>query len=368
MLGTRPEAIKLAGVVDLLGPTAWVIHTGQHYDAALGSDVWASLGLPPPDDELGVGGARRGSQLGHALSRLDELFSRHRPSVVVVQGDTNATVAGALAANAAEVGLVHVEAGLRSHDRAMPEEHNRIVTDHLADMCCAPTPESVANLAAEGIDGDRVALTGNTVVESVRRLLPASSARQAMLLQLALPADGYVVATFHRPENVDRPDTLAAILTELASLPLPVVIPLHPRSVAMVTAFGLGELLGGLRVVAPMPPRQFLGLAAEAALLISDSGGIQEEASVLKRPVLVVRRSTERPEVLGTFAELVGPEGLREGALAWLGDPSRVNHLKEIPSPYGDGGASAAIVALLTDRWAPGDDRGRRAPSAGATD
>ncbi|MDQ6949780.1 MAG: UDP-N-acetylglucosamine 2-epimerase (non-hydrolyzing) [Actinomycetota bacterium] len=352
VLGTRPEAIKLAGIVELLGPAAWVVHSGQHYDAGLAADVLVSLGFPAADVQLSSGGASRGTQVGHAVIHLDELFARHRPRVVVVQGDTNTVLAGGLAASSAGVPLVHVEAGLRSRDRDMPEETNRVVADHLADLCCAPTTVNVANLAAEGITGDRVALTGNTVVESVLRLVPARAERTAILAAMDLRANGFVLATVHRPENVDRPGPLAAVLTELGNLPLPVVLPIHPRTASRIDQFGMSTLLEPIRVVPPLTPRQFLGLAAETALLVSDSGGIQEEASVLKRPVLVVRRSTERPEVQGTFAELVDPgPAIGERARAWLSDPTRLAAITGLPSPYGDGSASTRIVALLRERW-----------------
>ena len=349
VLGTRPEAIKLAGIVAGLDRDAWVLHTGQHYDVELGRGPLADLGFPAPHEMLEVGGSSRGQQIGEATSRLDALFGVRRPQAVVVQGDTNATVAGALAANAAGVPLVHVEAGLRSHDRLMPEEHNRVVTDHLSDLCCAPTTTSEANLAAEGITGERVVVTGNPVVEAVMRLVPHPGDRARVLARYGCQRGAFVMATLHRPENVDEAGPLELILRELGSLPLPTVLPLHPRTKARVEAFGLSRLLDGIDVVAPLPPRMFLALAAEAAVWVSDSGGLQEEASVLKRPVVVVRRSTERPEVLGTFAVLVSP-GPEIGAQvrAWHDDLTAVHgRLADEPSPYGDGSASTRIVAAI---------------------
>lgn len=348
VLGTRPEAIKLADLALLLGEAAWILHTGQHYDPVLGDDVLAGVGFPAPHIELGVGGSSRGQQLGRATALLDDAFRAERPLAVVVQGDTNATLAGALAANAGDVPVVHVEAGIRSFDRAMPEEHNRVLVDHLSERCCAPTEVSVSNLASEGIGGARVVCTGNTVVEAAHRLLPSADARAEQLRSAGLTADGFVLATLHRPENVDRAEPLAAILDELASLPVPVVLPLHPRTAARAESFGLSAALARLRVVLPLPPAPFLGLAAEAAVWVSDSGGLQEEASVLKKPVVVVRRSTERPEVQGTFAELVapGPE-IGERVRAWLDDDARRLALAEVPCPYGDGTASAKIHAVI---------------------
>ena len=353
VMGTRPEIIKLAGLLSLFGPTARVVYTGQHYDHQLGPAFFHELGLSEPDLSLRVGGRPRGQQIGEAVQRLDEHFAADPPLAVVVQGDTNASVAGALAANARDIPLVHIEAGLRSYDRAMPEEHNRVVVDHLANLCCAPTETSRANLAAEGIDGDRVTVTGNTVVEALRRLLPSRRCRRALLARLRLDPGAYVLATFHRPENVDDPDRLGIVLRELADLPLPVVLPLHPRMAARIETFGFAGLLARLRVVEPLGYADFLSLAAECMVLVSDSGGVQEESSVLKRPVVVVRNSTERPEVLGTFARLVaaGP-AVSEAAREWINEGDSLHQrLAATPSPYGDGDASQhchdAILRLL---------------------
>ena len=349
MLGTRPEIIKLSHVIRLLGDAAWVIHTGQHYDANLSASFFGELQLPEPDLYLGVGGTSRGHQIGDATQLLDAHFSEHRPLAVLVQGDTNAVAAGSLAANAREVPLVHVEAGLRSHDRNMPEEHNRVIADHLADLCAAPTQVNVDNLAAEGIGGDRVRLTGNTIVEAVHGLLPAD--RAPLLDRYGVTSGGFVLSTFHRPENVDDPERFSAILTQLAALSLPVLLPLHPRSVRRAAQFGLAEQLDALTVTEPIGYRDFLGLSAESAMLVSDSGGVQEEVSIVKRPVLVVRNSTERPEVLGTFAERVlpGPD-IVEAASRWLDDvPAAHERLASIPSPYGDGHASERIVDAIAE-------------------
>jgi UDP-N-acetylglucosamine 2-epimerase (non-hydrolysing) len=344
VLGTRPEIVKLAHIILLLDDAAFVVHTGQHYDPNLSEVFFRDLGLRIPDMFLEIGGISRGEQIGSATSSLDAFMAAHRPRAVLVQGDTNSVTAGALAANARGIVLCHIEAGLRSRDRQMPEEHNRVITDHLSDLCCAPTQIAVENLASEGITGDRVAMTGNTVVEAVTGLLPTDRAH--VLARFGLEPGGYVLATFHRPENVDEPERYATILDELAGLPLPVLLPLHPRSVSRAESFGLGPLLEKLKVTEPIGYRDFLALEAESALMVSDSGGIAEEASVVKRPLVVVRNSTERPEVMGTFAVLVQPGPA-------IGQESRKlleagwSHLAEIPSPYGTGSASQASLAAL---------------------
>jgi UDP-N-acetylglucosamine 2-epimerase (non-hydrolysing) len=350
VLGTRPEIIKLGHVIRLLGDRAAIVHTGQHFDTGLSETFFEAFALPRPAALLGVGGDTRGAQIGRAVTGLDTYIRDHDVRVVVVQGDTNSAFAGAIAANATQTPLVHVEAGLRSFDRRMPEEHNRVLVDHLADSCAAPTETNRANLRAEAIPDERINVTGNTVVEAVQSLLPDLARRQSLLEAYGLDADGFILSTFHRPENVDDPDTLRVILQQLATLPIPVVLPVHPRTADRIAATpGLAAAVGRIRLIDPLGYEEFIGLAAESALLISDSGGIQEEASVLKRPVIVVRRSTERPEVLGTFATLLDPRADLVGAAqGWLDDlPALHARLEGIPSPYGDGSASRTIVDLV---------------------
>ncbi len=349
--GTRPEIVKLAGVLRELGGRACAVHTGQHYSAALSDVFLTQLRLGAPDVRLDIGGTSRGRQIGEATVALDRLFADRRPAAVVVQGDTNTALAGALAANASGIPLVHVEAGLRSFDRAMPEEHNRVVIDHLADLCCAPTETSRANLLTEGIPAERIATTGNTVVDVVPEIVPDDDERRALLASHGVDEDAFVLATFHRPENVDDPDVLATILDELARLPMPVVLPLHPRTATRATSFGLDDRLRRLRVVEPLGYREFLGLAASSGILVSDSGGLQEEASVIKRPLVVVRNSTERPEVQGTFARLVAPgPAIGETVADWSSDLDALHaRLAQTPSPYGDGDASKRCVAAIDE-------------------
>ncbi|SFJ71719.1 non-hydrolyzing UDP-N-acetylglucosamine 2-epimerase [Amycolatopsis regifaucium] len=351
--GTRPELIKLAPLMRYFGDGCAIVYTGQHYDDSLYSRIRADL--PPSEHfhELGVPAGSRGAQLGRAVGAVDEVLTAYPKAVVLVQGDTTSALAGALAANARDLSLVHVEAGLRSHDRAMPEEHNRVLIDHLADLCCAPTEQNRRNLLAENVASDRIAVTGNTVVEALEAALPSAGDRAAVLAARGLRRDEYVLATIHRPENVDDPDRLAEILRELARLPLPVVFPLHPRTGKSVERFGLTRLLDPLHVLEPQAYPAFLALAAEAALLVSDSGGIQEEVSVLKRPVVVVRRSTERPEISGAFGVLVPPGPLiGVEAATWLDDIAGFRErLRGIPSPYGDGTACRRIVAAIEAKF-----------------
>ncbi|MEV6263025.1 UDP-N-acetylglucosamine 2-epimerase (non-hydrolyzing) [Streptomyces sp. NPDC051784] len=351
VLGTRPELVKLAELVRLLGPAARVVHTGQHFDDSLSGDFLDELGLPEPEYLTGVGGRPRAVQVAEALAALDGRFAADPPLAIVVQGDTNAALSGALVANAREIPLVHVEAGLRSHDRAMPEEHNRVLIDRLADVLCAATPQNRALLLDEGVADDRISVTGNTVVEAVHDHLPSPQERARLLAGHGLAPDGYVLATVHRPENTDDPAVLAVVLRELAEInrELPVVMPLHPRTRARAEAAGLRPLLGELTVLAPAGYGTFLALARHAALIVSDSGGIQEETTVLGRPLVVVRRSTERPEALTDFADRVEPgPRIEEAAHQRLAaGPEELRRLRSLPSPYGDGTASRRIADLV---------------------
>jgi UDP-N-acetylglucosamine 2-epimerase (non-hydrolysing) len=345
VIGTRPEAIKMAEVIRLLGPALFLIHTGQHYSESLWADVVKDVAVPEPDLTLAVGGQVRSSQIGEAITELGRAMHAHGSlGAVLVHGDTNTTVAGALAANAEGLPLFHVEAGLRSHDRRMPEEHNRVVADHLADLCFAPTEVAYANLANEGIGRERVYLTGNTIVEAVRRLLPPPGDRLRICRRFGVKPGEYVLATLHRPENSDNPFRLATILGDLRTLPVPVLAPLHPRTRNALSV----EALAGVSAVDPVRPRDFLALLAESRLVVTDSGGVQEEVAVLDRRALVVRQSTERPESLGRWSELVEPGvGLRRLGLQMLSEYQPYSPAGFDACPYGDGYASARVVSAI---------------------
>ena len=347
VVGTRPEAIKMSEIVRRLGHAAVLLHTGQHYSQDLWSSVADDLGLPCPHETLSVGGASRSAQIGDAVTALGAFLRRNdRVRAVMVHGDTNATLAGALAANAEGVPLVHVEAGLRSWDRRMPEEHNRVLVDHLADVCFAPSVVACQNLAAEGISDMRIALTGNTIVEVVRQLLPAKRECRRLCDAFGVEPGRFVLATVHRPENTDNAQQLHAILADLRALEFPVLLALHPRTRGIADPASVH----GLRVVEALPPRTFLGLLAESGLVVTDSGGVQEEVTVLGRPALIVRRSTERPEALGRWCDLVQPgHELRTAACERLASVEEWRHKCSCASPYGDGRASQRIVEAVAN-------------------
>jgi UDP-N-acetylglucosamine 2-epimerase (non-hydrolysing) len=306
------------------------------------------LGLGEPHLHLAVGGATRGAQIAQATEAVERFLLDERPAAVVVQGDTNSGLAGALAANATGTPLVHLEAGLRSYDRAMPEEHNRVLIDALSDRCLAPHVSNAEALAREGVTADRIRVTGSTLSDALEMIRPSAAERTELLGRYGVTPAGFVLATIHRAENADNPDNLRTILGELASLPLPVVLPLHPRTRARAAEFGGQALLDALHVVEPTGYSEFIALAGDAALIVSDSGGVQEEATIVKRPVLVVRNSTERPEILGTFAYLVSP-GPQIGELgrSLLARAADVHtELEGLPYPYGTDVTTAVVAAI----------------------
>lgn len=349
VFGTRPELVKLAPLLWKIGPVAHLIHTGQHPSESL-VEILDDLGVAPPERSGHASGTPRGRQIGEAVATTTEALIACAPDVVVVQGDTNSTLAGALAADSLDLPLVHVEAGLRAFDRALPEERNRIVVDHLADLACAPTTTARDNLLREGIEADRIVITGNTVVDAARRCLPEPVARAAITSRFAVHRGEYALATFHRPENVDDPHRLQAIIDELAQLPLPVLLPVHPRTADRARAAGVELSVGALRAIAPVGFREFLALEADSAFIVTDSGGVQEEASIVGRPAIVVRRSTERPEGLGTVATLVsaGPT-IGTTARAFLADLDAIHQrLSGLACPYGDGQSGPRTIAAIT--------------------
>jgi UDP-N-acetylglucosamine 2-epimerase (non-hydrolysing) len=349
VFGTRPEIIKLAPVLRELGPDSRVVFTGQHHDPALTDVFFENFGIPrPAAAPAAATGATRASRFASMLAGLVEHFEAEPPAVVVVQGDTDSTFAGAQAAQLVGARVVHVEAGLRSRDRAMPEELNRQLVGVLADVHCAATWSAADNLLAEGVHRDLVRVTGNTIVEATLESLPTPERAAAVLAELGLSDTEFVLATVHRPENADDPDRLEQILRSLSGLDVPVVLPVHPRLAARAEAFGLSGLLQRLRLTEPIDHPTFLALASRARLVVSDSGGVQEEVTVLKKPLIVIRNNTERPEAVASgFARLVRPgPGLAEALAATLADPGLESRLRSIPSPFGDGKAGVRIAGI----------------------
>lgn len=346
VLGTRPEIIKLAPVVAALGERARVIWTGQHYDPGLSEVFFDAAGVASPTERLsGVGGATRATQVLTVMAGLGERFAANHPAAVVVQGDTNTTNAAAQAAHYCGIPVVHVEAGLRSFDRAMPEEINRLIVGSVADLHCCATEGNAEHLRRAGVPEDAIRVTGNTIVEATRDALPSASNRQRVVASYDLSANAFALATIHRPENTDDPDRLRSIIDALADLDVPVLFPAHPRTAKAIARFGLDQRVAQLRLVEPVDHPTFLGLAVEARLIVSDSGGVQEEVTVLKKPLVVVRNSTERPESIEAgFACLARPDELAPAFTRML-DPQVSERLADLPCPFGDGRAGIRIAS-----------------------
>jgi UDP-N-acetylglucosamine 2-epimerase (non-hydrolysing) len=296
VVGARPNFIKVGPLMPALagsGIDAGLAHTGQHYDTAMSDVFFADLEIPEPRWFLNVGSGKHAVQTGTAMMRLEELFEAERPDAVMVVGDVNSTLAGALAAAKLAIPVVHLEAGLRSGDMTMPEEVNRLVTDQLSTMHLAPTEDAMAHLATEGIDAERVHFVGNIMAESVLRNLPRIEGRD-VAGRYGLAAGGYALATVHRPENTDHPERLAHVVAALDGIELPVLFPVHPRTRPLLAAAGVGEGTPGITVTDPVGYLDMLALQRDAAVIITDSGGMQEESCMVGTPCVTVRRNTER--------------------------------------------------------------------------
>jgi UDP-N-acetylglucosamine 2-epimerase (non-hydrolysing) len=319
VVGARPNYMKVAPVYAELEQRGRVeqrlVHTGQHFDALLKDVFFAELPLPRPHVELNVGSGSHGEQTGRALIELEQVFLDLDPDLVSVAGDVNSTLAGALAAVKVGVPVCHVESGLRSFDWRMPEEHNRRIADHLSSLLLTHSESANDNLAAEGIAEDRVAFVGNTMIDTLLANLDAARSLEAWREHGVQPG-GYVLVTLHRPNLVDDPELLARAIDALDDVAgsLPVIFPVHPRTQRTLESAGLADR-ARVSLVPPLPYRAFLSLEAEAAAVITDSGGVQEETTVLGVPCFTLRENTERPETItmGTNTLLgLEPEALRE--------------------------------------------------------
>ena len=349
VVGARPNFMKAAPVIDALeerGVAQFVIHTGQHYDEKLSKVFFEDLGLPEPDVNLGVGSGSHATQTAALLEGLEGVVLEQQPEVMVVYGDVNSTLAAGLVCAKLEVPLVHVEAGLRSFDRTMPEEVNRVLTDQISTLLLATSPEAYGHLAAEGVDPDRVRFVGNPMIdtlESNRSRFDPAGLRE----EHDLPAR-YAVSTLHRPANVDDPEVARRIVEALhtVSEDVTILIPLHPRGRQQLEDVGL-VTSDTLRVIEPLGYVEFLSLVGGAALVITDSGGIQEETTILEVPCLTVRPNTERPITIthGTN-RLVEPDELAAAARAVLA--GEVDFPVDRP-PLWDGEAGRRCADAITE-------------------
>lgn len=348
VIGARPQFIKACMLSERLKSEATIqevlVHTGQHYDERMSDIFFDQLNLPQPDFHLGVGSGRHGKQTGKMLMALEKVMTHVQPDLVLVYGDTNSTLAGGLAAAKLHIPVAHVESGLRSFNKQMPEEINRIVTDHLADMLFCPTHTAVENLKQEGID-QGVYLTGDVMYDAVLHFKHHANQQSTILQTLEQAEKQYYVATIHRAENTDDPERLQAILHALQQLDLNVVLPLHPRTKQKINQFGLTTCLDSshIQVIEPLHYFDMLVIAAQAKAILTDSGGLQKEAYMLQVPCLTLRDETEWIETtVSGWNQLVGAntDTIIE-SLTLLTTPD------DYPALFGDGKAATHMLDIL---------------------
>ncbi len=351
VLGTRPEIIKMAPVIRAAArqnADFFILHTGQHYSYNLDGVFFEQLKLPRARYNLEVGSGSHAEETGRMLIGIEKVLLEERPGIVLVEGDTNSVLAGALAASKLHIRVGHVEAGLRSYDRTMPEEINRIIADHCADQLFAPTEKARAILLGEGIARDRIFVTGNTIVDAVYQGLEIARTGANAPGSLGLKPKAYFLATLHRQENVDDRARLASILEGLgkvaAEFHMPVVYPIHPRARKRLTEFALGPQM--VKIVDPLDFLGFLQLESQARLVLTDSGGVQEETCILGVPCVTLRDNTERPETVDVGANMLAgssPDRIAECARVMLAREGKW------PNPFGDGHAAERIVKIVME-------------------
>jgi len=358
VFGTRPEIIKLSPVIrELVGRRGGfvLVHTGQHYSYEMDRVFFEELELPEPDYRLDVGLKARthAEQVGLMLIEIEKILLKEKPRVVIVQGDTNTTLAGALSARKLNsMKIAHVEAGLRSYNWEMPEEINRVIVDHISDILFAPTVKAKENLLREGIPESRIHLVGNTVSDAVHQNLEIAKRKSRILGKLGVKKGRYFLLTLHRAENVDHKDRLASILegVRLVKENFPeydIVFPIHPRTKKRVKEFRLEEYLRDLLVIDPVGYLDFLMLEANARLILTDSGGAQEEACILKVPCVTLRTETERLETVEIGANIVAgrdPNNILKSVKIML------SRERDWINPYGIN-VSQKIVSILEEQW-----------------
>ena len=350
VLGTRPEIIKMSPIIRYCEEHSidyFVVHTNQHYSYEMDKVFFEELNLAEAKYNLGIGSASQGRQTGMMLGAIEDVFEKEAPDIVLVEGDTNTVLAGALAASKMHIPVGHVEAGLRSYDRRMPEEINRVLTDHISDYLFAPTEISKENLVREGLLNG-VHVVGNTIVDATYQNLEIASKRSTVLEELDLAGDKYFLVTLHRAENVDDKETLNKILTAFNRLSdthdVPLVFPTHPRTRKMIDQFGLGSMLDCMMTIEPVGYLDFLILEKSAKLILTDSGGVQEEACILSVPCVTLRDNTERPETVNAGKSVLAgsdPDSIVRCAREML------DRKLSDENPFGDGRSGAHIMGLL---------------------
>jgi UDP-N-acetylglucosamine 2-epimerase (non-hydrolysing) len=357
VVGARPNLMKIAPIAKALSARAdafdsLLVHTGQHYDASMSAVFFDQLGIPKPDINLNVGSGSHAQQTGAVMMAFEPVVLEHRPDLVLVVGDVNSTIACALVASKLGVAVAHVEAGLRSFDRTMPEEINRVLTDQISDLLFTTEESAAANLQREGIAAERVHFVGNVMIDTL-----LAHRERAAALRVAegfgLSGRGYAVLTLHRPSNVDDPEVFERLMSAIGHIAreLPVVFPVHPRTrktLQQSTASRDLTASGQLRLVDPLGYLEFLGLLQDSALVLTDSGGVQEETTILQVPCLTLRENTERPVTIAQGTNRIVGTDPRKIVEAW-GDVKRSPYPTRVP-PLWDGLAASRIIEILRER------------------
>ena len=368
ILGTRPEIIKMAPIIDEIskrGIDQIVLHTGQHYDKEMSDNFFRDLEIPTPDYNIHVGSGTHGKQTGLMMKGIEEVLIEEEPDIVLVQGDTNAVLAGALVAGKLHIAVGHVEAGLRSFDLTMPEEINRRVADIVSAMYFIPTEESAINLLAEGFSHENLIITGNTVVDACFRHLEIAEKRgfeEESLADLDIEnMDNILTLTMHRAENVDVKERVTSIIAALKELSdMNIIFPIHPRTKNTLENFGLFDELNDLdhvHIIKPLGYLDFLLLTSKSTLILTDSGGLQEEAITLDVPALTLRYNTERPETVAAGGNiLVGSDKdlILENANRILNDEEFADRMKKAPNPYGMGDSAKVTADAIEEYYENG--------------
>jgi UDP-N-acetylglucosamine 2-epimerase (non-hydrolysing) len=352
VVGTRPEIIKMSPVIracDKKRVDYYILHTGQHFDYTMDKKMFEDLELPEPKYNLKVGGQEYRKQIGLMVHQITDILKIKEPEtdVVLVQGDTSSVLAATLAGNKLGIKVAHHEAGLRSHDLSMLEEINRIITDHIADYLFTPTKDALTNLKTEGLPDSKIFMTGNTIVDAVRQNLKLSERKEKTLDNLRLKKKKYILVTAHRAENVDVKEKLSGILKgfELVALyfNIPVIFPIHPRTAKNIKKFGL-RIHSKIQTIEPVGYLEFLQLEANAKMIITDSGGLQEEACILKVPCVTIRENTERPETIAAGTNiLAGTNPEKILAIAKKIVKKQIGWI----NPFGNGSAGEKIIDLI---------------------
>ena len=350
ILGTRPEIIKMSPIIRQLKDNSadfFILHTGQHYSYNLDKVFFENLELPQPKYNLDVGSGTHAEQTGKMLIGIEKTLQQENTDAILVEGDTNTVLAGALAASKLHIDVGHVEAGLRSFDRSMPEEINRILTDHISDFLFAPTDIARNNLVKEGIQKNKIYVTGNTIVDAVYQNLKIAERKVNVLNKLHLKNQQYLLVTVHRQENADVKTRLKNIFDGLnlisEEIQLPLIYPIHPRTLKKIKEFDL-KIPKGVTLMDPIGFLEFLQLEANAFLVLTDSGGIQEETCILKVPCVTLRDNTERPETLEVGSNMLAgaePNKIVENAKIMI------NKQRDWRNPFGDGRTGKQITDIL---------------------